>query len=71
MTSQEKMAVRVAARFLRGSDDRCVVCGKPGEQIRADVRGMDGTPLAGRVFLRRTVLCDTHQEMLDGIRETD
>lgn len=60
------MAARVAARSLLASD-LCVVCGKPGEAIRYTVRGEDGTPLSGRVFLKGTVLCDPHQNMLGGI----
>jgi hypothetical protein len=43
----------------------CVVCGKPGSVVRFTVRGMDKTPIAGRVFLKGTVLCDDHQEMCD------
>lgn len=46
--------------------DKCVVCGKPGEEIRYNVRGSDGTELAGRVFIKGSVLCDKHQEMLEG-----
>lgn len=62
----KKMAARVAARSLIASD-LCVVCGKPGEAIRYTVRGADGTALSGRVFLKGTVLCDPHQDMLEGI----
>lgn len=46
------------------ADDKCVVCGKPGEAVRYNVRGSDGTELAGRVFIKGSVLCDKHQEML-------
>jgi hypothetical protein len=60
------MASRVASRLLTASD-LCVVCGKPGDQIRYTVRGADGTQLTGRVFLKGTVLCESHQEMLEGI----
>ena len=49
--------------------DRCVVCGKPGEEIRYTVRGMDGTDLTGRVFPKGSVLCEKHQDMLDVIGE--
>lgn len=45
--------------------DKCVVCGKPGDEIRYNVRGSDGTELAGRVFIKGSVLCDKHQEMLE------
>lgn len=60
------MAARVASRFLTASD-LCVVCGKPGEAIRYTVRGENGTPLSGRVFVKGTVLCEPHQEMLVGV----
>ena len=42
-----------------------MVCGKPGDEIRYNVRGSDGTELAGRVFIKGSVLCDKHQEMLE------
>lgn len=60
------MAARIASRFLTASD-LCVVCGKPGEVIRYTAKGKDKTVLAGRVFVKGTVLCDPHQEMLDGV----
>lgn len=60
------MAARVASRFLTASD-LCVVCGKPGEAIRYTVKGENGTPLSGRVFVKGTVLCEPHQEMLVGV----
>lgn len=60
------MAARVASRFLTASD-LCVVCGKPGEAVRYTVKGENGTPLSGRVFVKGTVLCEPHQEMLVGV----
>ena len=60
------MAARIASRFLTASD-LCVVCGKPGEAVRYTVKGADKTPLSGRVFVKGTVLCETHQEMLVGV----
>ena len=52
-------------RAASEDEDLCVVCGKPGEIIRYTVRGMDGTAIAGRVFLKGTALCDRHQAMCD------
>ena len=60
------MAARVASRFFTASD-LCVVCGKPGEAVRYTVKGENGTPLSGRVFVKGTVLCEPHQEMLVGV----
>jgi hypothetical protein len=53
------------SRRAAEDEDLCVVCGKPGEKIRFTVRGMDKTPLAGRLFLKGTALCDKHQDMCD------
>ena len=60
------MAARIATRVLTASD-LCVVCGKPGEAVRYTVKGADKTPLSGRVFVKGTVLCEPHQEMLVGV----
>ena len=60
------MATRIAARFLTAAD-LCVVCGNPGTVIHYTVQGEDGTPLARRVFVKGTVICGKHQEMLGGI----
>lgn len=60
------MAARVASRSLTAAD-LCVVCGKPGEVIRYTAKGSDRTPLSGRVFIKGTVLCEAHQEMLEGV----
>lgn len=45
--------------------DKCVVCGKPGGEIRYNVRGEEGTELSGRVFVKSSVLCGKHQDMLE------
>jgi len=60
------MAARIAARIIAATD-LCVVCGKPGEVIRYTARGVDMTPLSGRVFVKGTVLCEPHLEMLAGV----
>lgn len=61
----KNMAARIASRVITATD-LCVVCGKPGEEIRYSAKGMDRTPLSGRVFVKGTVLCETHLEMLGG-----
>lgn len=60
------MASRVASRFLSAAN-LCVVCGKPGEVLRFTVRGSDGTPLGGRIFVKGSVICPAHEEMLEGV----
>ena len=62
----KNMASRIAARFVSATD-LCVVCGKPGEVIRYTVKGDAGTPLNGRIFVKGSVLCETHQEMVGGV----
>lgn len=53
------------ARRRSAATPKCVVCGAEGEEIRYTVKGKSGTALAGRVFVKGTVLCEEHQEMCD------